>query len=162
MALPAALPSVKPMDAHSAWVPNGDGREVGILPGLLGDQSDARGGVGHLAQQSRRVDRSPSRTACSPRSPARTGQRWPEPWFWPGSADAAHGLPWTVQVVGSPVLQSPYPSSVPGGWCHTGRSRCRSAWSRLTTWSTTASELAMSGSVAGRMPRRVYSRKPGR
>src|SRR4051812_41255294 len=108
-ALPAALPFSKPIDAHSGWVPNGDAGNGSFSHACSGISPipDAIADIDcHNSTASRPL---PVAISCSARSPASTGQRWPDPLFWPcfTGQSPGHGLPCTLQSVGSPTLQSP-------------------------------------------------------
>ena len=107
-ALPAALPSVKPIDAHSGWVPNGDAGRSGFSQACSGISPTPEAVFAISASSSTAVGALAARYSLLG---ALAGQRRPQV---PGSLvlalrsqTPAQGLPCTVQLVGSPVLQSP-------------------------------------------------------
>src|SRR4051794_5993336 len=93
-ALPAALPAVNPIEAHSGAVPNADAG--------WSASSQACSGIRPIPEAVAAIPVSsvvasavlPTDSECSARSPDSTGHRWPEPWFWDWPWQApAHGLP---------------------------------------------------------------------
>ena len=146
------------------------GRQVRVLPGLLGHQPDPGGEPLHPEQQPAAAPASPVCSSCSARSPFSTGHTCPEPLLPVG-----HGLPvgralGGVRLVAVAVAVLGAAGRV--GRCRSGRSRARSrcragstrprpAASRVRRGRRPAGSRAGSARGSRRRSRRA-GRRPGR